>query len=266
MNNKIKKSHGFTLIELLVVVAIIGILASVIIVSISSVKSRGRDAKRVRDIQEINTAINLYILANGNPPNLGSVSCTNLSNYDASCFASTTVGIDNWNTFALQLEPFLKKMPTDPCPSCIAKEDLILNAYAASSVSEYIYEAPAAVNAYLESIGKSSATSGTNEQPYSIYVNNLEGKRKPFGFGLSIQGFTKQQNTKCPYLNKEQCSLWTACNKGDKESCVKLKPFTCPYQDDKKKCSLWEACNAGDEKSCSQINNQCNGPICAVSL
>jgi prepilin-type N-terminal cleavage/methylation domain-containing protein len=92
MSNKIKKTYGFTLIELMVVVAIIAVIATVIIVSISAVKSRGRDTKRVRDIQEINTAINLYILANGNPPNLGSVSCTNLSNYDASCFASTTVG------------------------------------------------------------------------------------------------------------------------------------------------------------------------------
>jgi hypothetical protein len=156
-------------------------------------------------------------------------------------------------------------MPTDTCPSCIAKQGLILNSYAASSVSEYVYDAPAAVNAYLASIGMSQSQSGINEQSYSIYANHLEGKSKSFGFGLSVQGFAKQQNTKCPYKNKEQCSLWNACNKGDKESCLKLNSIQCPYEGDPKKCSLWDNCNKGDEESCSQIRNQCNGQICAVN-
>lgn len=63
-----KKSFGFTLIELLVVIAIIGILASVVLASLSASRTKGRDAKRIQDIKSIETALALFESAEGGYP------------------------------------------------------------------------------------------------------------------------------------------------------------------------------------------------------
>ena len=47
------RSKGFTLIELLVVIAIIGLLASVILISLNVAQKKGRDARRVSDLIQI---------------------------------------------------------------------------------------------------------------------------------------------------------------------------------------------------------------------
>ncbi|MEI6296363.1 MAG: prepilin-type N-terminal cleavage/methylation domain-containing protein [bacterium] len=62
------KKKGFTLIELLVVIAIIGILSSVVVVSLQSARTKARDAKRVADIGEIKTALGLYYDTNQSYP------------------------------------------------------------------------------------------------------------------------------------------------------------------------------------------------------
>ncbi len=61
---KIKKSLGFTLVELLVVIAIIGILASVVLVSLNGARSKARDARRIADIHQISLALESYYDSN----------------------------------------------------------------------------------------------------------------------------------------------------------------------------------------------------------
>lgn len=55
-----KAKKGFTLIELLVVIAIIGILAGIVLVSLSGARSSARDARRQSNINSIKTAMELY--------------------------------------------------------------------------------------------------------------------------------------------------------------------------------------------------------------
>jgi prepilin-type N-terminal cleavage/methylation domain-containing protein len=65
---------GFTLIELLVVIAIIGILSSVVLASLNSARQKGRDAKRISDVKQIQLALELYYDAHGAYPNVVSTS------------------------------------------------------------------------------------------------------------------------------------------------------------------------------------------------
>lgn len=62
------KRKGFTLIELLVVIAIIGILASVVLSSLSTARAKSRDTKRMEDMIQLRTALNAYFLDKGSYP------------------------------------------------------------------------------------------------------------------------------------------------------------------------------------------------------
>ncbi len=62
------RQHGFTLIELLVVIAIIGVLSSVVLASLNSARQKGRDARRVSDIKQLQLALELYYDANAKYP------------------------------------------------------------------------------------------------------------------------------------------------------------------------------------------------------
>ena len=61
-----KKSRGFTLIELLVVIAIIGMLSSIILVSLGAARKKGRDTRRISDLKQMQLALEMYYDANNN--------------------------------------------------------------------------------------------------------------------------------------------------------------------------------------------------------
>ena len=63
-----KKSNGFTLIELLVVIAIIGILSSIVLVSLNTARAKARDAQRIAAIKQIQNALEMYNETNWDYP------------------------------------------------------------------------------------------------------------------------------------------------------------------------------------------------------
>lgn len=62
------KNKGFTLIELLVVIAIIGLLSSVVFTSLNTARSKSRDVRRKADLNQLQTALNMFFDVKGYMP------------------------------------------------------------------------------------------------------------------------------------------------------------------------------------------------------
>ena len=65
----LNKTRGFTLVELMTVIAIIGVLATVVVVAYNGAQGRARDAKRLTDVNTITKALDVYKARNGSYPN-----------------------------------------------------------------------------------------------------------------------------------------------------------------------------------------------------
>jgi general secretion pathway protein G len=109
--NKLNKK-GFTLVELLVVIAIIDLLSTLAIVALSSARQKARDSKRMSDLRQIQTALELYYTDHNQYPidataiTLGATGAACLSNPTPPTAGSfTTTGCTN-SPMAL--------VPTDP--------------------------------------------------------------------------------------------------------------------------------------------------------
>src|SRR6185295_16376583 len=82
-------TRGFTLIELLVVIAIIGILSSVVLASLNSARVKGRDARRISDIKQLQLALELYYDTNQSYPAGSGAASTTLTSLVSNNYIST---------------------------------------------------------------------------------------------------------------------------------------------------------------------------------
>jgi len=96
-----KKSKGFTLIELLVVIAIIGILATIVLVSLNSARQKARDTRRITDVKQVALALEMRY--------------DDTSNYPAVTGCTTA----NWTTMATAITGggYMAAVPNDPLNS-----------------------------------------------------------------------------------------------------------------------------------------------------
>ena len=69
-NKKRRLSRGFTLLELLVVIAIIGILSSVVIISLNSARKKSKDAALITQVKQFQSLLNLEFSDNQSYTNL----------------------------------------------------------------------------------------------------------------------------------------------------------------------------------------------------
>lgn len=133
-----QNNKGFTLIELLVVISIIGLLASVVLVSLNNARVKARDARRIADLRQITTALEMFASDNGYYPSTGAVadgvwacwSCTRINLltqpiYDASG------NIISGATITSVMSPYIKK-PGDPKPNSTSLP-------AALDAADYLY-------------------------------------------------------------------------------------------------------------------------------
>jgi len=98
-----RRSGGFTLIELLVVIAIIGLLSTLAIIALTNARLKSRDARRVSDIKQVQTALELYFNDCDRYPSSVTFGTGSIAGNDGYCSPSNS-------------SVYMKIVPTNPSP------------------------------------------------------------------------------------------------------------------------------------------------------
>lgn len=152
------KHKGFTLIELLVVVSIISLLASTVLASLTSARSKARDAKRKEDIHSIQTALALYYNTYGYYPAVWG-------------WAESTDA--TWNTtglFITALKPYMPSLPTDPTNTAVYS-----NGPWVTGLYSYAYYTGTATPQDYDLVAQLENTSDSSTCQFKQWIQHLAG-------------------------------------------------------------------------------------------
>jgi len=96
---------GFTLIELLIVIAIIGLLSTLAVVALGSARVKARDSKRLADLKQLQTALELFYTDQNAYPAGSAVALGDATHacLNAAGFAATGCA-----------DPYMGQVPLDP--------------------------------------------------------------------------------------------------------------------------------------------------------
>ena len=120
---RINRKSGFTLIELLVVISIIGLLASIVLVSLNAARLKARDSQRLSAMVQMRTALELYYAANGRYP-ISNISCGGAwgivsfdsNTYSAKLLCKSDGVTSDGNTLTIEMDPYIPRL-VDPSGS-----------------------------------------------------------------------------------------------------------------------------------------------------
>ena len=102
------KRKGFTLIELLVVIAIIGLLSTLAVTALGGARKKARDARRLSDVKQIQTSLELYYSDNSSYPDDSGLTSNRLGTGNGACLNSSGFSAAGCS------DPYMNKIPVDP--------------------------------------------------------------------------------------------------------------------------------------------------------
>ena len=108
-NNK----KGFTIIELLVVISIIGLLSTISVIALNGARQKSRDAKRVGDMKQLQTSLELYFNDNSRYPAATGTLVLGAGNALVLCDAGFVADVANCPLNKV----YMSLVPANPTPS-----------------------------------------------------------------------------------------------------------------------------------------------------
>lgn len=142
------KKKGFTLIELLVVIAIIGLLSTLAVVALNSARQKARDAKRVADIKQVQTALELYFNDQQNYP-------SGTGTLGMNSFAC--LGTGGWSSAGCA-DAYMGLVPTNPSPNG----------------ATYLYNADGSAGTYQITFSLEGTTGGLGSGAHTASQNGIQ--------------------------------------------------------------------------------------------
>lgn len=115
------RKGGFTLIELLVVIGIISLLSSIVFASLGTARAKARDARRLLDMHNIQTALELYKSKHGVYPSADTVAESVCGGYDTGYKGPDDPGFIP----GLVTDGIFGKTPGDPLSSGCGANDYV---------------------------------------------------------------------------------------------------------------------------------------------